>query len=102
MPSTSQRLYLVRHGETAWSLSGQHTGRSDIPLTPRGEENARRIGQRLQGATVARVLVTPPQRPRRTSELAGFGAVAEVTADLAEWNYGAYEGLTSAGILKQA
>jgi broad specificity phosphatase PhoE len=94
-------VYLARHGETAWSVSGQHTGRSDIPLTEQGERNARSLGLRLQGLTFVRVFASPLQRARRTCELAGFGAVATVDADLVEWNYGAYEGLTSAEIRRQ-
>src|SRR5947209_8146212 len=91
-------LYLARHGETAWSVSGQHTGLTDIPLTEHGEENARRLGARLQGITFAKVLTSPLQRAKRTCELAGFGAVAAVDPDLVEWNYGDYEGKTSAEI----
>ena len=85
-------IYLARHGETAWSLSGQHTGLTDLPLTERGERNARRLGERLRGLTFARVLTSPLQRAARTCELAGFGTVAEVDGDLLEWNYGDYEG----------
>jgi probable phosphoglycerate mutase len=93
-------LYLARHGETAWSLSGQHTGLTDIPLTERGEENARRLGARLKDFTFAKVLTSPLQRAKSTCELAGFGMVAEVDPDLVEWNYGDYEGKTSAEIHK--
>ena len=85
-------IYLARHGETAWSLSGQHTGLTDLPLTARGEENARRLGKRLAGLNFSKVLTSPLQRARRTCELAGFGAVAEVDNNLLEWNYGDYEG----------
>jgi broad specificity phosphatase PhoE len=91
-------IYLARHGETAWSLTGQHTGLSDIPLTQRGEQNAVRLGERLRGITFAAVFSSPLQRARRTCELAGYGAVARVDADLVEWNYGDYEGLRSAEI----
>src|SRR5262249_12893852 len=91
-------LYLARHGETAWSLSGQHTGLTDLPLTERGERNARRLGERLRGLTFARVFTSPLQRAARTSELAGFGSMAERDPDLLEWNYGQYEGRTSAEI----
>jgi broad specificity phosphatase PhoE len=94
-------VYLARHGETAWTVSGQHTGRTDIPLTPRGERNAVRLGERLKGMTFARVFTSPLQRARRTCELAGFGGVALVDADLVEWNYGAYEGLRTAEIRQQ-
>ena len=93
-----QVIYLARHGETVWSLSGQHTGVTDLPLTPRGECNARRLGERLNGLEFARVLTSPLQRARRTCELTGFGAMAEVDADLVEWNYGKYEGLRTADI----
>jgi probable phosphoglycerate mutase len=92
MPQTLPVVYLARHGETAWSLSGQHTGLSDIPLTERGERNARQLGKRLQGISFAKVFTSPLQRARRTCELAGFGAVAEVLPDLVEWNYGDDEG----------
>ena len=85
-------IYLARHGETAWSLTGQHTGLTDLPLTERGERNARQLGERLRGLTFARVYTSPLQRARRTCELAGFGAVAEVDRDLVEWDYGQYEG----------
>src|SRR5215510_12928995 len=85
-------VYLARHGETAWSLTGQHTGLTDLPLTERGERNARQLGERLRGLTFARVYTSPLQRASRTCELAGFGAVAEVDRDLVEWDYGQYEG----------
>ncbi len=90
--------YLARHGETKWSLSGQHTGLTDLPLTERGERNARRLGERLAGLTFARVFTSPLERASRTCALAGFGARAEVDRDLVEWNYGEYEGRTSAEI----
>jgi broad specificity phosphatase PhoE len=93
--------YLARHGETAWTVSGQHTGLTDIPLTERGERNARRLGERLQGLTFAKVLTSPLQRARKTCDLAGFGARCQVDPDLVEWNYGQYEGKTTAEILKQ-
>jgi len=88
-------LYLARHGETAWSLSCQHTGSTDLPLTERGERNARRLGERLSSLTFARVLTSPLQRAARTCELAGFGSSTEIDRDLVEWNYGRYEGRTS-------
>jgi broad specificity phosphatase PhoE len=94
-------IYLARHGETAWSLSGQHTGLTDLPLTERGERNARQLGERLKGLTVARVFTSPLRRAVRTCELAGFGAVAEVDRDLLEWNYGEYEGRRTAEILAE-
>jgi probable phosphoglycerate mutase len=91
-------IYLARHGETAWSLTGQHTGLTDLPLTERGERNASRLQQRLQGLTFAKVFTSPLQRARRTCELAGFGAVAEIDRDLVEWDYGEYEGRRTAEI----
>ena len=92
------RVWLARHGQTAWSLSGQHTGLTDLPLTPTGEANARRLGARLRGEVFACVRCSPLQRARRTCELAGFGAGAEADARLLEWDYGDYEGRTSAEI----
>jgi probable phosphoglycerate mutase len=91
-------LSLARHGETAWALTGQHTGRTDIPLTARGERNARSLAQRLTGAVFARVLTSPLSRAMRTCELAGFGGQAEVDSDLQEWDYGQYEGQRTADI----
>jgi broad specificity phosphatase PhoE len=91
-------VYLARHGETAWSLTGQHTGLTDLPLTERGERNASRLQQRLKGLTFAKVFTSPLQRARRTCELAGFGAIAEIDRDLLEWNYGEYEGRRTAEI----
>jgi probable phosphoglycerate mutase len=88
-------IYLARHGETAWTISGQHTGRTDIPLTPRGEADARRLGERLKGLSFRLVLSSPLQRARRTCELAGFGDRCELDPDLQEWDYGECEGLTS-------
>lgn len=90
--------YLARHGETAWSLTSQHTGLTDLPLTECGERNARRLGERLKGLTFAKVWTSPLQRAARTCELAGFGAVAEVDRNLLEWNYGDYEGRRTAEI----
>ena len=94
MPEALPLIYLARHGETAWSVSGQHTGRTDLPLTARGEENARRLGRRLAGLAFARIVTSPLERARRTCELAGFGAAAGIDPDLLEWDYGAYEGMT--------
>ena len=91
-------IYLARHGETAWSLTGQHTGLTDLPLTERGERNARQLGARLRGLTFAKVYTSPLQRAARTCELAGFGAVAEVDRELVEWDYGQYEGRRTAEI----
>jgi probable phosphoglycerate mutase len=98
MSESLQTIYVARHGETAWSLSGQHTGLTDLPLTERGERNARRLSDRLYGITFARVLTSPLQRAVRTCELAGFGKSAEIDLDLLEWNYGQYEGRTTAEI----
>jgi broad specificity phosphatase PhoE len=95
-------VYLARHGETAWSLSGQHTGRTDLPLTERGERNARALGERLRGLTFAKVFTSPLQRAVRTCELAGFGSAAVIDPDLVEWNYGEYEGLTPEQIHQSA
>jgi probable phosphoglycerate mutase len=94
-------IYIARHGETAWSQTGQYTGRTDLPLTERGERNARRLGQRLQGITFAKVFTSPLVRAVRTCELAGFAAVAEVDRDLVEWDYGEYEGRCTVEIVAQ-
>src|ERR1019366_78671 len=91
-------LWLIRHGETAWSLSGQHTGRTDIPLTPEGEREARQLRAKLSEHRFSLVLTSPLQRARRTCELAGFGDVAQSESNLAEWDYGSYEGLTAKDI----
>ncbi len=85
-------LYLIRHGETAWSLTGQHTGRTDLPLTAHGEEEARSVAGLLHGVSFNHVFASPRQRARRTAELAGF-ATAIVEPDIAEWDYGDYDGL---------
>ena len=95
-----QRLYLVRHGETAWSLSGQHTGRTDIPLTEQGEQDARKLAERLHAVRFSRVFTSPLQRARRTCELTGLNEVAEIEPDLAEWDYGDYEGQRPVDIRK--
>ena len=93
MGETLPVVYLARHGETAWTVTGQHTGRTNLPLTPNGERNARRLGLRLQGMSFVKVFTSPLQRAIRTCQLAGFGAVAEVDEDLVEWDYGRYEGM---------
>ncbi len=100
MSEVLPEIYLARHGNTAWTVSGQHTGLTDLPLTPAGERNARRLGERLKGMTFAKVFTSPLQRAARTCELAGFGSAAETDPDLVEWNYGQYEGLRSAEILR--
>jgi probable phosphoglycerate mutase len=97
--SAFPEITLVRHGETAWSLSGQHTGRSDIPLTANGEAAARALAPRLAGLSVSAVWSSPSQRAHNTCRLAGFGEGAAIKPDLAEWDYGAYEGITTKEIL---
>ena len=94
------RLYLIRHGETEWTLSGQHTGRTEIPLTARGEDEAKELGLRLRTIPFAHVLTSPRQRSRRTCELVGLAPEARIDLDLAEWDYGDYEGERSADIRK--
>ncbi|HEV3145628.1 MAG TPA: histidine phosphatase family protein [Gemmataceae bacterium] len=94
-------VYLIRHGETAWSLTGQHTGRKDLPLTEKGERDALALRDRLRGLTFAKVFTSPLQRAARTCELAGFGAVAKRDPDLMEWDYGEYEGRRLAEILQE-
>ncbi len=101
MNKALQITYLARHGETAWTITGQHTGRTDLPLTERGEGNAHRLGERLSGLTFARVFTSPLKRARRTCELAGFGSVAQIDGDLLEWDYGEYEGRLTVDILKE-
>ena len=99
-PSPLPRIYLIRHGETEWSLSGQHTGRTDLALTERGEQDARKLTARLGVVAFSRVLTSPLRRARRTCELAGLGDAAEIEADAVEWDYGDYEGLRPADIRK--
>ena len=93
-----QEIYLARHGETAWSISGQHTGLTDLPLTAKGEDNARRLGEAVRQLQFSRVFTSPLQRAKRTCELAGFRSRAELDPDLVEWDYGEYEGLRTADI----
>jgi broad specificity phosphatase PhoE len=93
-------IYLARHGETEWSLSGQHTGLTDLPLTPHGEELAKKFAPRLAGMHFAKVFTSPLRRAKRTCELAGFGGTAEIMPDLVEWNYGDYEGAKTRDIHK--
>src|ERR1700693_4411492 len=81
-------IYIARHGETPWTITGQHTGLTDLPLTPQGEKNAQGVRDRLKGITFAKVLTSPLQRARRTCALAGFESVAEIENDLVEWDYG--------------
>ena len=92
------RIWLVRHGETEWSKSGRHTGRTDIPLTPTGQQQGNALGRHLAGRQFALVLTSPLERARETCRLAGFDAVAQVSDDLLEWNYGIYEGHTTAAV----
>jgi len=101
MSSTLPKLYLARHGDTAWTDSHQHTGRTDLPLNQRGEEHARQIGERLQQFSFARVFTSPLQRAAKTCTLAGFGDGAEVDPDLIEWDYGRLEGTLTSDVLKK-
>ena len=100
MPSELPRLFLTRHGDTAWTESHQRTGRTDLPLNEAGEERARQIGERLRRYSFARVFTSPLRRASRTCELAGFGEVAAVDSDLVEWDYGRFEGMLARDILK--
>lgn len=99
MSKTLPSVYLVRHGETTWTVTGQHTGRTDLPLTELGERSARQLQERLSGLTIEKVFASPSQRSIRTCELAGFGPVAEIDHDLLEWDYGEYEGRLTVDIL---
>jgi probable phosphoglycerate mutase len=101
MSVTAPRVFLVRHGATEWSTSGQHTGRTDIPLTEEGRGQAERLRVRLARERFALVLMSPLRRARETVELAGFGAVADVDPDLVEWDYGDYDGRTAAEIRQE-
>jgi broad specificity phosphatase PhoE len=101
MSSPLPEITLIRHGETEWSATGRHTGRSDIPLTPVGEAAARKVADKLQGLSFAAVWTSPSQRAKSTCALAGFGAEGVIKPELAEWDYGAYEGLTTKQILAQ-
>jgi probable phosphoglycerate mutase len=100
MTDSMLETYLARHGETAWALTGQHTGLTDLPLTEHGQQNASSLGQRLRGIEFARVFTSPLQRAVQTCALAGF-AGATTDGDLVEWNYGDYEGKTTAEIRRQ-
>src|SRR4051812_30494897 len=92
---TRSRVWLMRHGETEWSRSGAHTSRTDLPLTPEGERKAANLKGQLDGRSFALVLTSPMRRAIDTCRLAGYGGAAQVTPDLCEWDYGAYEGLTT-------
>lgn len=100
MNQTLTKIYLARHGQTEWTITGQHTGHTDIPLTQIGKQNAVLLGQRLNELTFAAVYTSPLQRARQTCELAGFDTQAQNDPDLMEWNYGTYEGLTTKEIEK--
>jgi probable phosphoglycerate mutase len=100
LQNTLLQIYFIRHGETKWSISGQHTGRTDIPLTAHGEEMARQLGPSLRQITFARILTSASLRARQTCELAGLGPASEVEPDLEEWDYGDYEGRLSVDIRK--
>jgi broad specificity phosphatase PhoE len=101
MAAQNHQIWLFRHGETEWSLSGQHTGRTDLPLTPDGRTRAQALGHRLSGRPFARVLSSPLSRALETCRLAGYGEVVELTPDLMEWDYGAYEGRRAVDIQKE-
>jgi broad specificity phosphatase PhoE len=101
MPLEMPKLFITRHGDTAWTESRQRTGRTDISLNRAGEERARQIGERLRRYSFAGVFTSPLQRASRTCELAGFGAVAKADPDLVEWDYGRFEGMLTKHILKE-
>jgi probable phosphoglycerate mutase len=101
MAAMDLELWLIRHGETAWSLSGAHTSRTDIPLTQRGRERARRVEEYLRGTKFSMVLTSPMLRARETCEIAGLGKAAKIDDDLVELNYGAYEGRTTKEIQQE-
>jgi broad specificity phosphatase PhoE len=101
MSSSLPKLYLARHGDTAWTDSHQHTGRTDLALNERGEEHARQIGKRLKPYSFCRVFTSPLQRASKTCDLAGFGTGAEVDHDLIEWDYGRFEGKLTGDVLKE-
>jgi broad specificity phosphatase PhoE len=101
MPLEMPKLFLARHGDTAWTDSRQRTGRTDIPLNPAGEERARRLGERLRQFSFTRVFTSPLQRAAKTCELAGFGTVASADPDLVEWDYGRFEGKVLKQVLKE-
>lgn len=101
MPSRSPHVVLVRHGETEWSARGRHTGRTDVPLTERGREEAGMLAARLRSWRLSRVLSSPLSRALETCRLAGYGEGAEIRDELVEWDYGRYEGRTTAEIRKE-
>ncbi|HWC19838.1 MAG TPA: histidine phosphatase family protein [Terriglobales bacterium] len=97
----SKEIWMMRHGETEWSAKGAHTSRTDLPLLPSGVKQAQMLAAKLDGRKFGLVLVSPMQRARETCRLAGYGNVGEVTDDLKEWDYGAYEGRSTAEIRKE-
>ena len=97
----TQEVWLIRHAETEWSKSGQHTGRTDVPLTDTGRERAVELGAEMRGHAFARVLTSPLARARETARLAGVGDSCQVREDLLEWDYGDYEGITTAEIREE-
>jgi broad specificity phosphatase PhoE len=101
MSSALPKLYLARHGDTAWTDSHQHTGRTDLPLNERGEEHARQLGEQLRRISFVHIFTSPLQRASKTCELAGFGAGVEVDPDLIEWDYGRFEGKRTSDVLKE-
>ena len=101
MPSDLQKVYLARHGDTVWTDSQQHTGRTDLPLNEQGEQHARQLGGWLRQFSFSRVFTSPLLRASKTCELAGFGAGSEVDHDLIEWDYGLFEGKRTSDILKE-
>ena len=101
MAAKLPQLFLARHGDTAWTDSRKHTGRTDVPLNELGEERARQLGERLKSFSFVRVFTSPLQRASKTCDLAGFGKVAEVDPDLVEWDYGSFEGMLTVDILKK-
>jgi probable phosphoglycerate mutase len=101
MSSDLPKLFLARHGDTDWTDSNRHTGRTDVPLNERGEEHARELGEQLHGYAFVHVFASPLQRAAKTCELAGFGVGAEVDSDLVEWDYGGFEGKPTSDVLKE-
>jgi broad specificity phosphatase PhoE len=101
MPTEMPRLFLARHGDTAWTESRQHTGRTDVPLNECGEQRARQLGEKLRRFSLGCVFTSPLERASRTCELAGYGGIAGVDPDLVEWDYGRYEGMLTRDILKE-
>jgi probable phosphoglycerate mutase len=101
MPTELSRLFVARHGDTPWTVSGQHTGRTDLALNYLGEQNAQQLGERLRANSFTHVFTSPLQRASKTCKLAGYGDRAEIEPDLLEWDYGSFEGKTTDEILKQ-